>query len=96
VRLIEAEPRLELLAPAPINIVCFRHRLPGADPATLKTFKTEVMLRLQEAGTVVQTDTTLRGQHGLRVAIANHRTRCADLDLFISEVLRIGAGLQND
>jgi aromatic-L-amino-acid/L-tryptophan decarboxylase len=52
------------------------------------------MLRLQEAGTAVQTDTTLRGRHGLRVAIANHRTRYADLDLFVGEVLRLGAELQ--
>ncbi len=28
--LIEAEPMLEIMAPTAINIVCFRHRLPGA------------------------------------------------------------------
>ena len=92
--LVMAEPRLELLAPAPTNIVCFRHRLSGADEPALKTFNTEIMLRLQEAGTAVQTDTTLRGRHGLRVAIANHRTCYADLDLFVNEVLRLGAELQ--
>ena len=91
---VQAEPQLEVLAPAPTNIVCFRHRLPGADEAALKAFNTEIMLRLQEAGTAVQTDTTLRGRHGLRVAIANHRTRYADLDLFVAEVLRLGAALQ--
>ena len=91
---IEAEPRLELLAPAPINIVCFRHRLPGATEPALKAFNTEIMLRLQEAGTMVLSDTTLHGRHGLRVAIANHRTRRADLDLLVAEVLRLGAELQ--
>ena len=91
---IEAEPRLELMAPAPINIVCFRHRLPGADETALKAFNTEIMLRLQEAGTAVLSDTTLHGRHGLRVAIANHRTRQADLDLLVAEVLRLGAELQ--
>ena len=91
---IEAEPRLELLAPAPINIVCFRHRLPGAAEPALKAFNTEIMLRLQEAGTMVLSDTTLHGRHGLRVAIANHRTRRADLDLLVAEVLRLGAELQ--
>lgn len=92
--LIEAEPRLEMMAPVTINIVCFRHRLPGADEATLKAFNSEIMFRLQEAGTAVQSDTTLHGRHGLRVAIANHRTRRADLDLFVREVLRLGAELQ--
>lgn len=91
---IQAEPRLELMAPAPTNIVCFRHRLPGADDAALRAFNTEIMLRLQEAGTAVPSDTTLRGRHGLRVAIANHRTRHADLELFVAEVLRLGAELQ--
>jgi aromatic-L-amino-acid/L-tryptophan decarboxylase len=91
---IEDDPRLELMAPAPINIVCFRHRLPGADEAALKAFNTEIMLRLQEAGTAVPSDTTLHGKHGLRVAIVNHRTRRADLDLFLAEVLRAGAELQ--
>jgi len=91
---VEAEPRLELLAPAPINIVCFRHRLPGAGEPALRAFNTEIMLRLQEAGTMVLSDTTLHGRHGLRVAIANHRTRRADLDLLIAEVLRLGAELQ--
>ena len=35
-------------------------------------------------------DTTIRGRHCLRVAICNHRTRDEDLDLLVSEVLRIG------
>jgi glutamate/tyrosine decarboxylase-like PLP-dependent enzyme len=92
--LVEAEPRLELMAPAPINIVCFRHRLPGATEAALKAFNTEIMLRLQEAGTATISDTTLGHRHTLRVAIANHRTRRVDLDLLVSEVLRVGAELQ--
>jgi len=92
--LVRAEPRLELMAPAPINIVCFRHRLPGASEPALKTFNTEIMLRLQEAGTATLSDTTLLGRHSLRVAIANHRTRQADLDLLVDELLRVGAELQ--
>ena len=92
--LIEAEPRLEMMAPVPTNIVCFRHRLPGASETALKAFNTEIMLRLQEAGTATFSDTTLLGRHSLRVAIANHRTRQADLDLLVGEVLRVGADLQ--
>lgn len=88
--LIEAEPMLELLAPTSINIVCFRHRLPDADEAAIRALNTEIMLRLQEEGTAVATDTTLRGCHCLRVAINNHRTRHEDLDLLVREVLRLG------
>ena len=49
---------------------------------------------MQEAGTATLSDTTLLGRHSLRVAIANHRTRRADLDLLVGEVLRVGAELQ--
>lgn len=94
-RRIAAEPRLELMAPVATNIVCFRHRLPGAGEAALKAFNTEILLRVQESGLAVPTDTTLAGRHALRVAIANHRTRRADLDRLVDEVLRHGALLQN-
>ncbi|MDX8530253.1 pyridoxal-dependent decarboxylase [Mesorhizobium sp. VK25A] len=88
--LIEAEPALELMAPTTINIVSFRHRLDGASEERLKAFNTEMMLRLQEEGIAVLSDTTVHGRHCLRVAIANHRTRREDLDLLVAEMLRLG------
>ena len=81
------------MAPAPSNIVCFRHRLPGKSETALKAFNTEIMLRMQEAGTATLSDTTLQGRHSLRVAIANHRTRQDDLDLLVDAVLRTGSEL---
>lgn len=93
-RLIEAEPKLELMAPTSINIVCFRYRAAGADEAATKAMNTEIMLRIQETGFAVPTDTTVHGRYSLRVAINNHRTTRADLDLFIAEVLRVGATLE--
>ncbi|PBB92771.1 amino acid decarboxylase [Mesorhizobium sp. WSM3864] len=88
--LIRVEPALELTAPTTINIVCFRHRLDGASEEQLKAFNTEIMLRLQEEGIAAVSDTTVHGQHCLRVAITNHRTRRDDLDLLLRETLRIG------
>jgi len=87
---IEAEPLLELVAPTNINIVCYRYRPRGMGAAALKALNTEIMLRLQEEGTAVLSDTTVNGEHCLRVAINNHRTRRSDLDLLIRETLRIG------
>ena len=91
--LIEAEPALELMAPTSINIVCFRYRANGLSGERLKAFNTEIMLRLQEEGIAALSDTTVHGQHCLRVAIANHRTRYEDLDLLVAEILRLGAEL---
>ena len=91
--LIEAEPLLELVAPTNINIVCYRFRLAEAHSATVKALNTEIMLRLQEEGTAAISDTTIHGQHCLRVAINNHRTRREDLDLLVRETIRLGREL---
>lgn len=89
--LIEDEPDLVLMAPTATTVVCFRHAPDGMDEAGLRAHNTEIMLRLQESGIAVITDTTIRGQHCLRVAICNHRTRNEDLDLLVQEVLKLGA-----
>lgn len=94
--LIEAEPQLELVAPTNINIVCFRFRLDERGPDALKALNTEIMLRLQDDGTAVISDTTVHGQHCLRVAINNHRTRREDLDLLLAEVIRLGRQIVAD
>jgi len=94
--LIAAERSLELMAPTAINIVCFRYRVAGASEAALKAINTEIMLRLQEEGTAMASDTTLRGRHCLRVAINNHRTRREDLQLLVRETVRLGRELQRE
>ncbi len=88
--LIEANPRLELVTPTNINIVCFRFNPGEIDDEALKRLNLEIMLRLQETGVAAISDTTLRGQHCLRVAITNHRTDQSDLDLLVLEILRSG------
>ena len=91
--LIAAEPNLELMAPTTINIVCFRYRIKGASEELHKQINTEIMLRLQEAGTAVPSDTTVHGRHCLRAAVNNHRTRREDLQLLVSETVRLGQEL---
>lgn len=91
--LIADQPDLVLTAPTATTVVCFRHAPGGMDEAALRAHNTEIMLRLQESGVAVISDTTIRDRHCLRVAICNHRTRDEDLDLLVREVLRIGADL---
>jgi glutamate/tyrosine decarboxylase-like PLP-dependent enzyme len=91
--LIDAEPDLERLTPTTINIVCFSCRDQDRDAAGIKALNVEIMLRLQEEGIAVLSDTTINGRHCLRVAITNHRTRRQDLDLLVSEILRLRADL---
>ena len=87
---IEAEADLELTAATNINIVCFRYRPAGLDSVALKALNTEIMLKLQEEGVASVSDTTVHGEHCLRAAITNHRTREEDLDLLVRETLRLG------
>lgn len=87
---VRREPALELTAPATVNIVCFRHIAPGGTEAGHRALNTEIMLRIQESGLALPTDTTLKGRHTLRAAITNHRTKVQDLDLLVDEVLRHG------
>lgn len=86
---IKAHPQLELVAPVDLNIVCFRHV--AADEAEAKDLNTETMLRLQERGLAVPSDTTVQGKHGLRCAFNNHRTERDDIDGFLDDVLRIAS-----
>ena len=88
--LITSEPLLESVAQPTINIVCFRYRPLGLDEAALKRLNVEIMMRLQEDGVAAISDTTVRGEHCLRIAINNHRTRRSDLDLLVREIVRLG------
>ena len=83
---IAEEPRLELLAPVQLNIVCFRYRATDANKVN-----GEIVIDLQESGTVAPSTTMLDGQLAIRAAIVNHRTDVGDVDALISAVLEFGA-----
>ena len=92
-RLVEEEPDLELLAPVPLNIVCFRFVSQDLDSAALNDLNNEILLQLHESGTAVPSSTMINGKFAIRAAITNHRSRREDFDLLVREVLRIGRGV---
>ena len=83
---ILAEPRLELLAPVELNIVCFRYR--AADPNSVNG---DIVIAIQESGIAAPSTTLLDGKLAIRAAIVNHRTDTCDIDALISAVLEFGA-----
>jgi len=95
VDLIAAHPRLELLAPAPLNVVCFRYATPGLDGAALNALNREILLRVQESGLAVPSHTDLGGRFAIRVAITNHRSRREDFDLLARAVVETGDALRS-
>jgi glutamate/tyrosine decarboxylase-like PLP-dependent enzyme len=86
---IDAEPELERLAPAPLNIVCFRYRA-GDDSDRLNA---ELVMQLQEQGLAAPSTTRIGGQLAIRAAIVGHRTRAEDVDALAEAVLRLGRRL---
>ena len=83
---ILAEPRLELLAPVNLNIVCFRYRAADADK-----INGDIVIDIQESGIAAPSTTVLDGRLAIRAAIVNHRTDICDIDALISAVLEFGA-----
>jgi aromatic-L-amino-acid/L-tryptophan decarboxylase len=91
--LIREAPDLELLAPVPLNVVCFRYVTPRRDDAALDALNQELLIQLHEQGIAVPSNLTLGGRFALRVAITNQRSRREDFDLLVREVRRIGEAL---
>ena len=90
---VEAHPELELLAPAELNILCFRYRPEGLDEPALNALNQELLLRIQEQGIAVPSSTVLHGRFAIRMANVNHRSVPADFDAVFDAVLRIGREL---
>jgi aromatic-L-amino-acid decarboxylase len=83
---ITAEPKLELLAPVQLNIVCFRYRANDAD-----RINAEIVASLHESGIAAPSTTILDGRLAIRAAIVNHRTATRDIDALVAAVLEFGA-----
>ncbi len=84
-RRVEAEPRLELLAPVALNIVCFRYRSADAN-----RINADIVIALQESGIAAPSTTSLNGQLAIRAAIVNHRTTASDIDALLDATLALG------
>jgi glutamate/tyrosine decarboxylase-like PLP-dependent enzyme len=89
--LVNQHPDLELLAPVPLNVVCFRYApLLGMSDCFWNLVNQEVLIRLQESGIAVPSSTMLRGRFAIRCIFVNHRTRSADIRLLADSVVRFG------
>jgi len=96
VSLVEAHPQLELLAPAPLNICCFRYVAPGLDATALNALNQEILWRLQESGVALPSHTVLDGRFAIRVANTNQRSRREDFDLLVKTVVEIGDAVRQE
>ena len=94
--LLDKENELQLLAPVPMNIVCYRYILDGYSNEQLNQINKELLIRIQESGIAAPSHTTLNGNFAIRVAITNHRSRREDFELLTRESIQIGREIVQD
>jgi glutamate/tyrosine decarboxylase-like PLP-dependent enzyme len=89
-KLVKAAPELELMAPVPLNVVCFRYISPELGEAKLDDLNQQIMVELQERGIAVPSGTRIGGKFALHIANTNHRSSWEDFHTLASEVIRLG------
>jgi glutamate/tyrosine decarboxylase-like PLP-dependent enzyme len=82
---VEASDDFELLAPAPLSIVCFRYR--NGDDA----FNKQLMLEVQRDGDAYLSNAMINGRFALRACIVNFRTTAADADRLLDAIRRVAS-----
>lgn len=95
---IEASDDFELLAPAPLSIVCFRHRGrlradASADQDDVDAFNKRLMVEVQRDGDSYLSNATINGQFALRACIVNFRTTPSDAEQLLRTIRRVAAGM---
>jgi len=85
VRSIGQSSDFELMAPAPLSIVCFRYR--NGDDA----FNKRLMLEVQRDGDSYLSNAMIGGRFALRACIVNYRTTPQDVDQLLVTIRRVAA-----
>ncbi len=93
---IKQDPRLEVLAPAELSAVCFRHKgTSGMTAEDINRFNLDLLKRVVERGRVYLSNASLRGKFSLRACIVNHRTKDSDIDSVVPEVLAAAQSIRS-
>jgi len=87
-RWVEEADHFELSAPAPLNLVCFRHV--GGD-----TFNQRLLERLNKSGNLYLTHTTLNGQYVLRFCVGQTYTEAHHVHQAWQQIQETAAELES-
>ena len=94
--LVMKEDLLELTAPAPNNLLCFRFKGRTAGLPALNALNKELLFQLHESGVALPSYTVVDGKYSIRVANTNHRTTRKDFEILVNKVLEIGNKLEGN
>ncbi len=77
---VEAEPDFELLAPVPLNLVCFRYHPAGVDSdKELNALNERILQQLNDSGRILLTQTKLGGKYTIRLVAGQVETTLEDV-----------------
>jgi glutamate/tyrosine decarboxylase-like PLP-dependent enzyme len=85
--LVKENDRMELMAPVPLSIVCFRYNPGGMVSQKLDDLNDRIIEEIESDGRVFLTGTKIQGQTALRTCFINHRTEKSDVDYLLDVVL---------
>ena len=93
---VKGSDDFELMAPAPLSIVCFRYRPrlredASAGQAGDDEFNKRLMVEVQRDGDSYLSNATINGRFALRACIVNFRTAVADVDRLLDTIRRVAA-----
>lgn len=88
--LVEEDDALELAAPVPLSVVCFRYRSSGSEDAVDRVNR-ELVAAIEQDGRVFIAGSTVRGRPVLRACSVNHRLERAHVELALEVVRDLGA-----
>ncbi len=93
-RWVEVTPGVELMNPAPLNIVCFRLLRAGLDAAATDELNRAAIRALQQGGRAFVTGTIWNGHAAMRAAFDNWQTTLDDVALLQDAVAEVGRSLR--
>ena len=91
---VDSEPGVELIAPAPLNIVCWRYTPDGLDDDATDQFNRDAVKAIQSDGRAFVSGTVYHGHAAIRCAFDNWTTTADDVAILQSAVRDIGITLQ--
>lgn len=78
---IRRDPAFEVLAPVPLNTVCFRFAPPGlTDPGAIDALNADLLERLNATGSLFMTHTRLNGAFAIRMVIGQTNVQQRHVD----------------
>jgi glutamate/tyrosine decarboxylase-like PLP-dependent enzyme len=92
-RSVDEADDFELLAPAPLNVVCFRYRPRGLPEESLDELNLRIARAILRDGRVYVGTTQWAGTVAFRPAFVNWQTTTADADLLLETIRELGQAL---